>query len=660
MNFLKNIRITNRILIISVLFAVIEYIFLSLFQSSKVFTSHSILVFVAQFFVHVFLWVVPLWLYSVGIVFLKLIRNRVLKIVTAIIVIAGLSFYLFCIFIGWLYYFNSGMFLSRSLLLFGLDNLHQLQLHVFQTMLIPVVIINSVVIVLAIGTHKFLQLKVQFRFSKYDSYAVVAVLVVSFISLLFLAVAAPTMLMRTTHPLLAFFVNDNEQNELRHEGNVKELRDMLALKSMPDYSMYDVSAPVIVLMVEAMRADLIYKKHNPIPFMTSLIDHGIFFEKPYATASHSDYADLSVWYSQYPLRSVERFKYRKNDIRRGVSIFEVFKRIGYKTAYISSQNEKWGDMINWLDVPEVDYFYHSEDYDGDTWYNKDDRGGILRLIKSKIATAGKIEDSATFEVAKNWIDSLEPNAPFFIGLNVQNTHFSYVIPEGGPEPFQPSVIDFPTPFMFWSPDKIEHVQNRYFNALYNLDMMIKEFVEYLKAKGIWDECIFVVVGDSGEAFYEHGFGNHGGPMYDEVMKTYCFIKPAHESVQRRITHPVSHVDILPTVLDLLDVPQPSTFQGISAIGNELRKNVYMYSHGLITQYGIVQWPWKFLVGIRPKGNQLFNLEKDPAEQRDLAQNALYAHVEYNLSKILKFWIRLQLLYYTDPDLCRVYAPPKAE
>ena len=85
-------------------------------------------------------------------------------------------------------------------------------------------------------------------------------------------------------------------------------------------------------------------------------------------------------------------------------------------------------------------------------------------MKRGIATAGKIEDSETLRISREWIDSLSSGTPFFLGLNLQNTHFSYVIPEGGEEPFQPSTIDFPTVYYGWPKDKVEEVRNRYFNA----------------------------------------------------------------------------------------------------------------------------------------------------------------------------------------------------
>ncbi|MFN3412633.1 MAG: sulfatase-like hydrolase/transferase [Thermoanaerobaculum sp.] len=127
--------------------------------------------------------------------------------------------------------------------------------------------------------------------------------------------------------------------------------------------------PVIVVLVESLRADLLTKHPNVVPFLRNVAREGLVFDKAYAPASHSNYSDLSVWYSRYPLLSGARTVWRADDPRRGLSAFGAFKALGYSTAYVSSQNEKWGNMIAWLKVPEVDFFFHSEDFVGEPWEN---------------------------------------------------------------------------------------------------------------------------------------------------------------------------------------------------------------------------------------------------------------------------------------------------
>ena len=418
------------------------------------------------------------------------------------------------------------------------------------------------------------------------------------------------------------------------------------------------NTPVIVIMVESLRHDLLKLEPSPVPFLRSLSEQSIVFDRSYATSSHSNYADLSVWYSSYPLYQLNMKEHSIDDWWRGESLFSVMKHYGYKTAYISSQNEKWGGMINWLDVPEVDYFYHSENYDGDTWFNEDDDDGIKSLMKKGLVTAGKIEDSATLAVAKRWIDSQESGTPFVLGLNLQNTHFSYVLPDDGARPFQPDELGFRAVYYRWPKDKAEQVKNRYLNAVYNVDSLLRDFVEFLKKRQLWDQSIFVVIGDSGEAFYEHGFGNHSGPMYEEVMKTITLFKPPSSTISKVISHPISHIDILPAILDTLRLPEEESFQGVSPFSLIPRKRVFMHTNAIVQQHGIIDGPWKLLHNYQTiKKWELYNLDDDAGETVNLITQ--YPTVAKELRFELDNWINNQLVYYNDPKYFNDYFPPRS-
>jgi len=223
------------------------------------------------------------------------------------------------------------------------------------------------------------------------------------------------------HPFLSLLASGNIHESVDEQTMLK----FVTLKDDPKNISVDIhnAKPVIVIMIESMRKDLVDMQPCPIPFMKQLADSSLFFDKSYITSSHSNYSDLSIWYSRYPLRANYREPYSEESVSRGLSIFEYFNNIGYKTGYISSQNEKWGDMINWLKGKGIDYFYHSENYDKETWFNEDDKGGLSQLIKNKKATAGKIEDSETIKIAEKWLSGIDHDIPFFLGMNLQNTHF---------------------------------------------------------------------------------------------------------------------------------------------------------------------------------------------------------------------------------------------
>ena len=124
-------------------------------------------------------------------------------------------------------------------------------------------------------------------------------------------------------------------------------------------------------------------------------------------------------------------------------------------------------------------------------------------------------------------------------------------------------------------------------------------------------------------------------MYDEQVRTFCFIKPPKNLNPKIFKDPISHIDIVATILDLLNLPSPSTFQGISIYAKNKREHIYMYTRSLVGQIGIIQWPWKLLVTYYPrKGMELYNLEQDKDEKKNLFGISLYGAKAKELYKKL--------------------------
>ncbi len=415
--------------------------------------------------------------------------------------------------------------------------------------------------------------------------------------------------------------------------------------------------PVIVIIIEALRSDILSTEPVAMPFLASIAPEGVLFDKAYSTASHTDFANLAIWYSRYPFRADHRLGYPYNAPWRGLSAFEYFKLNGYTTAYFSSQNEKWGEMINWLKRPGTDTFFHSEDYDGKTWENDDDAYGLIALIRAGIATAGKVEDSITLGLARNWIEQ-HAQKPFFIGMDLQNTHYSYVIPDGGSEPFKPDDMGFRRVYATWPKDKAKEVRNRYLNAAWNVDRDLANFVRDLRKRGIWDRSMVVIVGDHGEAFYEHGFANHSGPLYDDVARTFAWVKFPKGDPRNghRFSDPISHVDLIPLAVATAGLPPWPGFQGIDPWHRTSDMPIFLAANALVWQIGVVRWPWKLLVETFPKNQlELYKLDSDPAERRNLSAT-MPAETE-RLRNALEEWRSCQIDYYDSAPLYKSFDPP---
>ena len=595
-----------------------------------------------------------IYLFLIFIYSLGLHRIHLIRYLSTITLSVSLLFLSISVLFSWQYTISNGYSASVDILFFLIKNSVHAPLHLVQTAPFVFLIFILASFLFAIFLY-FIVKKLYFQTASLTYMKNYFHIKVGSVFLLISLVPFLSGMPASVSVSYVFKSPDNNEDAMHVALELRPVK-----KNITPVQTDIIKKNVIVLLVESLRKDLIEIEPSPAPFLRSLAEESITFTRSYATASHSNYADLAFWYSQYPLRTNRLQTYPRDAEWRGESAFSRFKKNGYATAYISSQNEIWGNMINWLDISDVDYFFHAEDFNGDTWAKNDHSNGLVELIRSGIATAGKVEDSNTLRIAREWIQKNGQQA-FFIGLNLQNTHFSYIIPEAGQEPFQPADMGLNAVYYNWPKSKSTEVRNRYYNAVYNQDKIIADFVEFLKVEKLWNDTIFIVVGDSGEAFYEHGFGNHSGPMYDELMRTLTIIKPAKDWVGNKTAHfndTISHIDILPTVMDMLAMELPETFQGLPVFSKDhSQRPVYMHTNAMVHQNGIVDWPWKLLVTQHPVRNpELYNLELDPDEKNNLIR--INTDTANRLGRKLELWVAAQIAYYKYPINFKYHYPPR--
>jgi arylsulfatase A-like enzyme len=108
---------------------------------------------------------------------------------------------------------------------------------------------------------------------------------------------------------------------------------------------------------------------------------------------------------------------------------------------------------------------------------------------------------------------------------------------------------------------IEHLRDLYVAGIRQLDDEIAALRGLLERTGLWERTLVVVTSDHGEEFLEHGGVLHGRTQYDEVLRIPLILRGPGVPTGMRIARPVSIVDVLPTVLDLLGEPLPTALDG---------------------------------------------------------------------------------------------------
>ena len=408
---------------------------------------------------------------------------------------------------------------------------------------------------------------------------------------------------------------------------------------------------VILILVESLRPDQLKAfggSRLVMPFLESLTDSAYSFTNTFAQASNSSYADLCPLSSHYPLRSRQYNLYPKHIPYPRVLIYDVLKSLGYKTAIISSQNERWGAMLNYLNTGYLDKILHAGNYTGQRYAANE---------LASINAQGKIDDYHTVQEAINWIGQINSKDSFFLYMNLQNSHVPYRVPDGFPRKFSPERLDFVIGFNNYPKEKSSLVKDVYADSLRYVDAQIERFFSYLKERNLLDKTIFIVTGDTGQAFYEHGFAGHSNKLYNEVIKVPLIVKVPGVEKGIQDNRLAQHIDIPPSVLSLLGIEEHPSFQGVSLFDplEEGEAAVYSIVQSYALQYAIIKRDWKLIFDVGEWEYFLYNLRSDPNELLNLRDRE--PGILKELSEQLTFWRFKQLEYYADPDRYLNYYPP---
>ncbi len=169
----------------------------------------------------------------------------------------------------------------------------------------------------------------------------------------------------------------------------------------------------------------------------------------------------------------------------------------------------------------------------------------------------------------------------------------------------------------------KHLVDLYDAGIRDTDTQIGILLDDLRARGLLENTIVVVVSDHGEEFLEHGQYLHE-QLYEELLHVPLIISfPGDKGARyrgRREKSLVRLVDVAPTLLDFLGLPIPEGFDGLSLVplleGGTGPPRLVSSSWLKAGKRALRLGDWKLVVDER--GPELYDLAADPLETRNLA------------------------------------------
>ncbi len=345
---------------------------------------------------------------------------------------------------------------------------------------------------------------------------------------------------------------------------------------------------VLLITIDTTRADHLgpYGAENiETPTLDTLAQTGVVMEQAMAVAPITLVAHTSILTGQYPPTHGVRNNGIHHVSDEVTTVAEILGQEGYRTAaFISAAvlERRYG----------LDQGFDLFDDDLSTG-----RERHSRMVPDRPA-------EATVDSVFSWLEGLEDDKPFFAWVHFYDPHASY----SPPPPFR----------------------DRYRGRLYDgeiayLDSQIGRLLDHPAFKNRADLAT-IVIGDHGESLGEHGEQTHAILAYDSTLHVPLILRVPGGPEGLRIREPVSQVDIVPTLLDLLKVKALETTAGRSLlplIEGRHGEPRMLYAETLLPFY-TYGWAklrvgrlgrWKFIEAPTP---ELFDLRRDPRELSNVA------------------------------------------
>ncbi|HVS17220.1 MAG TPA: sulfatase [Planctomycetota bacterium] len=168
----------------------------------------------------------------------------------------------------------------------------------------------------------------------------------------------------------------------------------------------------------------------------------------------------------------------------------------------------------------------------------------------------------------------------------------------------------------------------YLRALYDAeiretDLALAQVLADLEGRGLLEDAVVVLTSDHGEEFLEHGTLKHGYQLFEESLRVPLVLRVPGATPRREAQAVAQHIDLAPTLLELVGLPVPSVFQGRSLVplvrGEPLEETVVVSATAWrgIDLVCARKGRWKLIVDRADGSEQLFDLVEDPGETRDL-------------------------------------------
>jgi arylsulfatase A-like enzyme len=420
---------------------------------------------------------------------------------------------------------------------------------------------------------------------------------------------------------------------------------------------------VLLITVDALRADHLGACGNSwikTPSIDTLARYSSLSCSTYTQQPQTNPALASLFTSTYPAVNGVRVHMVDRLSESFDTLAKILQRNGYNT----------GGIIPWTSLePAFSGFqqgFHTYEAfvlnEPETLQNPTTAAlaGLYRRVTQQVALGSAVESvlglrqgteasidgraDVTATAAVNWLAN-NSKSHFFLWVHYFDPHYPWTPPEPWDQLYEGGrdydgkydggmgfVYEMRAGVFEPNPRDVEYLRALYASEVSYTDHYIGQLLGYMARFGLLDNTIVVLTADHGEQLGERGewwpngeYWLHGDDLHDDGIQVPLIIyDPRTARGHQDLEIPIQHVDIMPTILDLVGLPASRQAQGRSLAPILAGKDtgadrIAVTTLGDDSQTSIVSADgWKLIASANGSLRELYYLPDDPGERNNLA------------------------------------------
>ncbi len=431
---------------------------------------------------------------------------------------------------------------------------------------------------------------------------------------------------------------------------------------------------VIYIMVDSQRWDMAGCYGRPelnTPSIDRLASEGIRFDRAYTAQPVCGPARSAIFTGTYP--------HSNGSWTNSMALSANWKHIGQRlndnqihSAYIGKWHLDGGDYFGLGICPEgfdPDYWYDMKNFLDEL--ESDECRIASRQAKTAFDPGVRSEDCYAHRCTDRAINFLEKhkNEDYVLFVSYDEPHGPFLCPEPYASMFKDyefpkaaniwdDLSDKPSYQAVWAGDSLECDKDEmritpglFFGCNAYVDSQIGRLLEVIDADA--KDALIIYTSDHGDALSSHSLSGKGPSMYDEIARVPFIVRMPGAPANTVVTHPVSHIDITPTIMDYMGLNIPKLLEGKSMLpmfrDPAIRLNEYVFTEfnryeidhdgfgGFQPMRACFDGRYKLSIHLLSE-DEMYDMENDPCEMINLIKSEKHKEIRDRLHDAILDWM----------------------